>query len=190
MKHTISIILSTIVILSLLSGCGAAGKQASTIAESEKETVLTVRIVNQSTLNLYNIATRYSANGETLGSKVCERIDTYAGQAVYEFNFIPDELPAAPVDSFRLDVFAAEKAGEDFLDCGSAVIKSPQPGGVYTLTLKGEEVAALTLSTEELDVEIFSPVRAETEPEAPIEKAVFANSISMFAICAESENGI
>ena len=160
MKHTISTILTAVIILSLLTGCGAAGKQASTIAEKEEGTVWTVRIVNQSAINLYGIAASYSANGETLGSKVCERNDKNAGQAVYEFSFVPDELPAAPMDSFRLDVFAAEKAGEDFSDCGSAVIKNPQPGGVYTLALNGEEAAALTLSTAERDVEIFTSVQA------------------------------
>ena len=36
--------------------------------ENEKETVLTVRIVNQSAVNLYSIAVSYSVNDETLGS--------------------------------------------------------------------------------------------------------------------------
>ena len=154
MKHTISIILAVTVILSLLTGCGAAGKHASTIAENENEPVLTVRIVNQSAVNLYGIAVSYSANGETLGSKVCEQIDKKAGQAVYEFRFGKDELPAVPIDAFRLDVFAAEKAGEDFSSCGSAVIKSLQPGAAYSLALNGEAVTALTLSTEEQDIEL------------------------------------
>ena len=160
MKHKVSIILAVAVILSVLTGCGAAGKQASTIAESEKGIALTVRIVNQSAVNLYGIAVSYSANGETLGSKVCDQIKQEADQTVYEFKFVQDELPAAPIDTFRVDVFAAEKAGEDFSDCGSAVIKSPQLGGVYTLALNGEEAAALTLSTAERDVEIFTSVQA------------------------------
>ncbi len=163
MKHTISIILTLAVILSVLTGCDTAGQQA----ENEEETVvLTVRILDQSAVNLYGIAASYSAKGETLGSilKVCELVDKKANQAVYEFNFVPDELPAAPIDSFRLDVFAAEKAGEDFSDCGSAVIQSPQPGGVYTLALNGEDVAALTLSTEERNVEIIASVQtAQTD---------------------------
>lgn len=164
MKHTISILLTVPVILFVLTGCGAAGKQASTIAENEEGTVLTVRIVNQSDVNLYGIAVSYSANSETLGSKVCERIDKKAGQAVYEFSFVQDEFPAAAIDAFQLDVFAAEKAGEDFSDCGGAVIKTPQPGGVYTLVLNGEEAAALTLSTTEQNVEIISPSpAAQTE---------------------------
>ena len=154
MKHTISILLTAVIILSALTGCSAAEKQSSTIAENEKETVLTVRIANQSAVSLYGIAASYSANGETLSSKVCERADKKAGQAVYEFRFGPDELTAAPIDTFRLDVFAAEKAGEDFSSCGSAVIKSPQPGGLYTLTLNGEETASLTLSTAEQDIEL------------------------------------
>jgi len=151
MKYKMSIILAAAVILSALTGCGAAGKQAST---------LTVCVVNQSAVNLYDIAVSYSANGETLGSKVCERIDEKDEQAVYEFSFVQDELPAAPIDAFRLDVFAAEKAGEDYSDCGSAVIKSPQPGDVYTLALNGGDAAALTLSTAERDVEIISPAPA------------------------------
>ena len=159
MKHKVSIILAVAVILSVLTGCGAAGKQASTIAESEKGIALTVRIVNQSAVNLYGIAVSYSANGETLGSKVCDQIKQEADQTVYEFKFVQDELPAAPIDTFRVDVFAAEKAGEDFSDCGSAVIKSPQPGDVYTLALNGEDVAALALSTEERDVEIIASVQ-------------------------------
>ena len=154
MKHKLSMILTTVIILSLLTGCGTAGKQASTVVESEEGTVLIVRIINQSAVNLYGIAVSYSANGETLGSKACEQIDKNAGQAVYEFRFGPDELPAVPIDTFRLDVFAAEKAGEDYSDCGSAVIKSPQPGGLYTLTLHGEAVTALTLSTAEQDIEL------------------------------------
>ena len=154
MKHKLSMILTAAVILYVLTGCGAAGKQAAAIAESEEKSVLTVRIVNQSAVNLYGIAVSYSANGETLGSKACEQIDKNAGQAVYEFRFGPDELPAVPIDTFRLDVFAAEKAGEDYSDCGSAVIKSPQAGGLYTLTLHGEAVTALTLSTAEQDIEL------------------------------------
>ena len=156
MKHTISTILTAVVILSVLTGCGAAGKQASTIVENEEESRLIVRIVNQSAVNLYGIAVSYSANGETLGSKVCERIDKKAEKAVYEFRFVPDELTTVPLDSFRLDVFAAEKAGEDFSDCGSAVIKSPQPGASYSLALTGEAATTLTLSTAEQDVEILS----------------------------------
>ena len=147
-------ILTAVILLSVLTGCGAAGKQISTTAENEKERVLTVRIANQSAVNLYGIAVSYSVYGETLGSKACERIDKNAGQAVYEFRFVQDELPAAPMDSFRLEVFAAEKPGEDFSGCGNAVIESPQPGGVYTLALNGKVVTALTLSTAEQDVEI------------------------------------
>ena len=134
-------ILTAAVILSMLTGCSTVGKQASTVAESKEGTVLTVRIVNQSAVNLYGIAVSYSANGETLGSKACEQIRVEADQTVYEFSFVRDELPTTSIDSFRLDVFATEKAGEDFSDCGSAVIKSPQPGVVYTLALNGEEVA-------------------------------------------------
>ncbi|MBO6094412.1 MAG: hypothetical protein J6P40_12495 [Oscillospiraceae bacterium] len=163
MKHKTSIILTMVVVLSLLTGCGTDGKQSSSVAESEEGTVLTVRIINQSAVNLYGIAVSCSANGETLGSKACERIDRNTGQAVYEFSFVPDELPAAPMDTFRLDLFAAEKAGEDFSDCGSAVIKNPQSGGVYTLALNGGEAAALTLSAAERDVEIFAPVHAQKE---------------------------
>lgn len=171
MKHTISIILTMAVILSVLIGCGTVGNQASTIAKSEEGTVLTVRIVNQSAVNLYGIAVSYSANSETLGSKTCERIDRKAEQAVYEFSFVQDELPAAPVDTFRLDVFAAEKAGEDYSDCGSAMIKSPQLGGVYTLALNGEEAAALTLSTTERDVEIIASAKA-TQTELSVDSLV------------------
>ena len=156
MKRTILIIMTIAVILSVLPGCGAPGKQPSTIAENEEKSGLTVRIVNQSAVNLYSIAVSYSANGETLGSKVCERIDKKAEQTVYEFSFGPDELPAAPVDTFRLEVFAAEKTGENFSSCGSAVIKSPQPGAAYSLALAGEAAATLTLSTAEQDVEILS----------------------------------
>lgn len=164
MKHKISMILAAAVILSVLTGCGAAGKQASTIAESEKGIALTVRIVNQSAVNLYGIAARCCVNDITLGSKVCEQINKNTGQVVYEFDFVPDELPTTSIDSFRLDVFAAEKAGEDFSDCGSAVINSPQPGGVYTLVLNGEKATALTLSTAEEVVEILPPaLTAQTE---------------------------
>lgn len=164
MKHKISMILAAAVILSVLTGCGAAGKQASTVAESEKGIALTVRIINQSAVNLYGIAARCCVNDITIGSKVCEQINKNTGQVVYEFDFVPDELPTTSIDSFRLDVFAAEKAGEDFSDCGSAVINSPQPGGVYTLVLNGEKATALTLSTAEEVVEILPPaLTAQTE---------------------------
>lgn len=156
MKHKVSMILTAVIILSVLTGCGTVGKQSSTIAENEEGTVWTVRIKNRSAVNLYGIAASYSANGETLGSKACDRIEGEADQLVYAFSFVPDELPAAPIDTFRLDVFAAEKASEDYSDCGSVVIKRPQPGVVYTLTLNGEEAAALTLSTTERDVDIFA----------------------------------
>ncbi len=163
MKHIISILLTAVIILSVLTGCSVAGKHASTAAKSEEGSVLTVRIVNHSAVNLYSIAVSYSANGKTLGSKVCEQIKGETDQTVYELNFVPDELPTAPLDSFRLDVFAAEKAGEDFSDCGSAVIKSPQPGVIYTLDLNGEELAALTLSTADRDIEINSPALTTQE---------------------------
>ena len=45
MKHKISIILAVAVILSVLTGCSKVGKQASTVVESEKGTVLIVRII-------------------------------------------------------------------------------------------------------------------------------------------------
>ncbi|MBQ5521259.1 MAG: hypothetical protein IIT86_00370 [Oscillospiraceae bacterium] len=164
MKHKISIILAVAVILSVLTGCSKVGKQASTVVESEEGTVLIVRIINQSAVNLYGIAARCCVNDITLGSKVCEQINNNTGQVVYEFDFAPDELPTTSIDSFRLDVFAAEKAGEDFSDCGSAVINSPQPGGVYTLVLNGEKATALTLSTAEEVVEILPPaLTAQTE---------------------------
>ena len=156
MKQIFSIILTLAVILVLLTGCGTAGKQASTAAESKEGTVLTVRVVNQSAVKLYGVAASYSANGETLGSKACDRTEGEADQPVYTFRFVPDELPDAPLEAFRIDVFAAEKAGEDFSDCGSAVIKNPQPGFIYTLALNGEGEASLTLSTDERDVEIFA----------------------------------
>ena len=56
MKHRISMILTAVILLSVLTGCGAAGKQAPKVAENEEETVLTVRIVNQSAVDLYGIA--------------------------------------------------------------------------------------------------------------------------------------
>jgi hypothetical protein len=54
-------------------------------------------------------------------------------------------------------MYAAEKAGEVFSDCGSAVVKSPQPGVIYTLALNGEELAALTHTMADRDAEIKSP---------------------------------
>ena len=60
-------------------------------------------------------------------------------------------------------MYAAEKAGEVFSDWGSAVVKSPQPGVIYTLALNREELAALTLSTADRDVEINSPALTTQE---------------------------
>ena len=163
MKHIISILLTAAVILSVLTGCVTTGKRASTIAEKDEGIVLTVRVVNQSAVNLYGIAVSYSVNGETLGSKACDRIEGEANQPVYVFSFDQDELPTVPIDTFRLDVFAAERAGEDYSDCGSAVIKSPQSGVIYILALSGEEAAALRLSTAEQDVEILASEGAAQE---------------------------
>ena len=155
MKHTISIMLAA-VILTVLTGCGAVGKQSATVSENEKGTVLTVRIVNQSAVNLHGIAASYSVNGEALGSKVCERIEGNAAPVEYEFDFLPDELPADPMDTFRLDVFAAEKAGENYAACGSATIKNPQTWTVYTLTLSGDSLPGLSLSSTEKAVVVTS----------------------------------
>ena len=88
MKHRVSMILTAAVILSMLTGCSTVRKQASTVAEGKEGTVLTVRIVNQSAVNLYGIAVSYSANGETLGSKACEQIRVEADQTFYEFSFV------------------------------------------------------------------------------------------------------
>lgn len=117
MKHIIPLLLMAAVLLPVLTGCTAAGVQSSNIAENTEDTEWTVRIVNQSGVNLYGIAISYSANSETLGSKACDRIEAEADLTVYEFSFVQDELPAGDIDTFRLDVFAAEKAGEDYSDC-------------------------------------------------------------------------
>ncbi|MBR1843011.1 MAG: hypothetical protein IJ788_07055 [Oscillospiraceae bacterium] len=130
MKREISILL-TVVILAALMGCGAS---------ENKESVLTVRIVNQSEVNLYSIAASYSFDGETLGSKVCERISSG-----YELIFLTDELPTERIDSIKLDLYAAEKAGEDYSFCGSASIEHPQAGNIYTLTLSGDSLHGLAL---------------------------------------------
>ncbi len=160
MKHIIPLLLMAAVLLPVLTGCTAVGVQSSHIAENTEDTEWTVRIVNQSGVNLYGIAISYSANSETLGSKACDRIEAEADLTVYEFSFVQDELPAGDIDTFRLDVFAAEKAGEDYSDCGSAVIKNLQPGVIYNLALNGGAADALTLSTAEQDIEIFTPVQS------------------------------
>ena len=166
----IPILLTMAIVLCVLTGCSTAGKQSSPIAENAEGTVWTVRIVNRSSVDLYGIAASYSANGKTLSSKACDRIEGEADQTVYEFSFVPDELPAGAVDAFRLDVFAAEKAGEDYSDCGSAVIHGPQPGAVYTLALNGGAADGLTLSTAERDVEVFASVQ-------PIQSTLSADSL-------------
>ena len=153
--------LTAAVILVVLTGCGAVGKQAATLPENEGKTVLTVRIVNQSAVDIHSIAASYSANGETLGSKVCDRMEGNTAPAEYEFEFLPNELPADPMDSFRLDVFAAAKAGADYSACGSAAIENPQTGTVYTLTLSGDSLPGLTLFSEEKTVVTSSPGKAE-----------------------------
>ena len=160
MKHSIPILLMAAILLPVLTGCTAAGVQSSHMVENTEGTVWTVRIVNQSGVNLYGIAISYSANGKTLGCKACNRIEGEADQMVYAFSFVQDELPAGTIDTFRLDVFAAEKAGEDYSNCGSAVIKNPQPGAVYTLVMNGSTADALTLSTSEQDAEILTPVQS------------------------------
>lgn len=132
MKRAISVLLTAAVILAALTGCVALGDEKS---------VLTVRIVNQSEVNLYSIAASYSFDGETLGSKVCERIEG----AEYEFNLFPEELPAEHIGSLRIDLNAAEKAGEDYSFCGSASIERPQAGNLYTMTLSGDTLHGLAL---------------------------------------------
>ena len=154
MKRIISILMTMTVILSVLTGCSATGKQESTVAENAEGAAFTVHIVNQSAVKLHDVAVSYSVNGETLGSKVSEHVKVKAEQTVYEFRFVPDELSSSPIDDLRLEVFVAEKAGEDYSACGSAVIKSPQAVEVFTLSLHGEEAAALTLSTTAENIEL------------------------------------
>jgi hypothetical protein len=149
MKHTLSVLLTVTVILLALTGCGAVGKQAPGISENEEGTVLTVRIENQSAVNLYSIAVSYSVNGKLLGSKAYDRIDRKADHTVYEFCFVRDELPIVSGDSFQIDVFAAEIAAEDYSDCGSVVIEQPRYGTVYTMLVQGDELSDLVLSTNE-----------------------------------------
>ena len=62
-----------------------------------------------------------------------------------------------------LDFVEENSIEEDYSECGSALIKSPQPGAAYSLTLTGEAASALTLSTAEQDVEVFSPALTAQE---------------------------
>ena len=82
MKHIIPLLLMAAVLLPVLTGCTAVGVQSSHIAENTEDTEWTVRIVNQSGVNLYGIAISYSANSETLGSKACDRIEAEADLTV------------------------------------------------------------------------------------------------------------
>ncbi|MBQ4426436.1 MAG: hypothetical protein II881_01610 [Oscillospiraceae bacterium] len=145
MKSMIALFLMTAAILIALTGCGAPAEKSAATSENGEASALTVRIVDQSALKLYSIAASYSFDGETLGSKVCERIEG----AGYEFTLLPEELPAEHIGSLRIDLFAAERAGEDFFPCGSATIELPQTGAVYTLTLSGDSLYGLVLRFSE-----------------------------------------
>lgn len=161
MKHIISALSTAALLLSALTGCGGTDRRASTAAENEEGAALTIRVVNESAVSLHSIAASYSADGKTLGSKVCERIEGNTVPAGYDFEFLPAELPTDPIGVFQIDVYAAEKAGEDYSACGSATIENPQAGTVYTLTLSGDSLSALTLSSAEKAVVISAPAKED-----------------------------
>lgn len=150
MNKAISILLAVFMLLALMTGCAASGKQASAVAENEGGEALTVRIANRSGTDAFDVAASYYANGILLGSRSCVRVGGGDAKAeAYEFVFPAEELPVESLASFRIDIFAAENAGEDYIACGSAEIQAPKIGGVYTLALNGDFASGLYLSADE-----------------------------------------
>lgn len=168
-------------LLTALTGCAMAGKEVETASEGEAA-ALTIRIVNQSDEALSYVAASYAANGETLGSRACVSIEDKSAltkDETYEFGFLADELPVE-LESFRIDLYVAEKANEDYTPCGSASIQAPKPGDVYTLSLNGDFTSGLYLSAEETDsdktITVFAPGQGDASfSEADAESLVYVD---------------
>ncbi len=161
MKRMVSVTLVTGVLIAALTGCAAAGAAAPAVPEKEEAAALTVRIVNHSASEPVALAASYGTDGKTLGSKACEQASgksVLAKAGAVEFGFLADELSTDPA-SFRIDVFAAETAGEDYSACGSAVIRAPQLGETYMLALDGDFASGLYLTSADPDhaLEVSGP---------------------------------
>lgn len=165
MKRIITLSLAAAMLLATLTGCAALRTQEPDVGEDGGAAALTVRIVNRSTEELFSVATSYGANGETLGSRACSQADgsksALARTGAVEFGFRADELPAE-LTSFCVDVYAAEKAGEDFKACGGAAIRDPQPGETYTLAIGGDFASGLYLTAEDPDHTLAISAPGET----------------------------
>lgn len=181
MKRRVQSILAAAMLLTALTGCAMAGKEVETASEGEAA-ALTIRIINQSDEALSYVAASYAANGETLGSRACVSIEDKSAltkEETYEFGFLADELPVE-LESFRIDLYVAEKANEDYTPCGSASIQAPKPGDVYTLSLNGDFTSGLYLSAEETDsdetITVFAPGQGDASfSEADAESLVYVD---------------
>ena len=181
MKRRVQSILAAAMLLTALTGCAMAGKEVETASEGEAA-ALTIRIINQSDEALSYVAASYAANGETLGSRACVSIEDKSALTkgeTYEFGFLADELPVE-LESFRIDLYVAEKANEDYTPCGSASIQAPKPGDVYTLSLNGDFTSGLYLSAEETDsdetITVFAPGQGDASfSEADAESLVYVD---------------
>ena len=143
MKKTI--VAAALCLLVLLTGCG--GKTTADAA-------LTVRIKDCSGAELSALAGSWSVNGETLGSANGEADGGKPG--VFTFAFSDGVLPEG---TFRLDVYAAGRPGEDYVPCGGAEIGAPERGGVYILTLYGDFAEGFYLSAEDGGIVVTAPDR-------------------------------
>ena len=133
LKRIILALLILAFLLTALTGCGPDKKEAAG--------GLTVRFVNDSGAAVSDLAVRYAVDGQTVGSRSCEKA---AGEKpVFEFRLTAEELPAG---SLELDVFAAEKPGADYAHCGHITLGRPEAGIVLTCVLTGDPGAGLTLA--------------------------------------------
>lgn len=118
----------------------------------DRRAALTVRVLPADGTAVYDLAAGVTVNETPLGSRSGEKRSVPRGTAqadAYDFVFQDGDLPADPLSSVRLDLYAAEKAGVDYTPCGSAVIRHPQTGGVYTLSLNGDFASGLCVALAE-----------------------------------------
>lgn len=165
MKRIIFLLLTAALLLTALTGCAALKRRKPAASEGAGADALTVRIVNRSAEELAALAASCRADGKTLGSKSCdetgEKPVLKQGGAV-EFSFLASELPGG-LSLFELDVFAAERSGEDYSACGGVAIRDPKPGETYTLALDGDFVSGLylTAADPEHDLTVSAPAKCD-----------------------------
>ena len=148
MKKALVILLLAAALLWMSAGC-ASRKAGDPGRESA---ALTLVIRNETGIVFYELAVRYAADGEILGTMAAQRAGNRGtpDTGEYRFVFTDEALSGKAIDRFQVDVFAAPRAGEDHISCGSAVFRALKPGESLALILSGDE-AGLFLSADGAD---------------------------------------